>query len=153
MSVGEHFICQQIDNQCIENPIRVEDEVIPVLDINALEILLRMLGFHASTTDIHELKTWLLDNDCFISGPDFDEDHIILIIRDRLLELLKLEKNHTFKANAEELRINALMGRDQLSNRDNVLNHPYSSFETSMAKRILAKPISEAIGIMEGYEA
>lgn len=24
MSVGEHFICQQIDNQCIENPMRIE---------------------------------------------------------------------------------------------------------------------------------
>ena len=112
-----------------------------------------MLGFHASSTDVHELKTWLLDNDCFISGPDFEEDHIILIIRDRLLELLKAEKRCCFKVPAEEKRIKALMGRDQLSNRDNVLDHPYSAFEASMAKRILAKPISEALEIIDSYEA
>ena len=86
---GESFISQQIDRQSIVSPV---DKRSTAIDINALYVVLRMLGFHCSAADQGEMRTWLLEQECFASGPDFVEQHIIFIDRAKLLAALKKYK-------------------------------------------------------------
>ena len=73
VSVGEKFIMQQFNRQAVQN---TDDRERQDVDINAIVVILRMLGFQCSAADTSELRTWLLDNDCFAAGPDFIEQHV-----------------------------------------------------------------------------
>ena len=89
LAVGESFISQQIDREAIVNPA---DKSTTVIDINSLYVVLRMLGFYCSPADQGEMRTWLLEEGCYASGPDFWEQHVIFIDRVKLIAALKKYK-------------------------------------------------------------
>ena len=66
------------------------------MDINSVVVVLRMLGFICSQIDRAELRTWLLNNNCFTQGPDFLEKHVIFIDKDLLIGKLKELKESSF---------------------------------------------------------
>jgi len=94
VAVGERFIMQQIDRQAVVNP---DDKTRQDVDINALVVILRMMGFYCSAADTSELRTWLLDNDCLSAGPDFIEQHMVFVDRARLINALKRYKKDIYK--------------------------------------------------------
>jgi len=60
-----------------------------------------MLGFHCTLADKAELRTWLLNNNCFTEGPNFLEKHIIFIDKELLINALKDYKIAHFSADYE----------------------------------------------------
>ena len=61
-----------------------------------------MLGFICSKSDRAELRTWLLNNNCFTQGPDFLDKHVIFIDKETLINGLKAYKEKTFDPNSEK---------------------------------------------------
>jgi hypothetical protein len=60
VAVGEKFLIQAIEEQCI---IHQDDPSGRLLfDMDSLIILMRMLGFISSSADRSEMKAWLMNN-------------------------------------------------------------------------------------------
>ena len=69
MAVGESFLIQTIEGQCITH---IGDQFGKVMfELDSLIILMRMLGFLSSSGDKAEMKAWFMNKNCIIKGPTY----------------------------------------------------------------------------------
>ena len=119
-----------------------EDKSSQVLDLNSLVVVMRMLGYHCSLADQAEMRTWLLNQGCFASGPSFLEKHVIFIDRGKLIAALKEHKRSHY---TELQQVTLPTGKGALLPPAPRKDSPYSAFESWMAVSLMAGPVSQAL--------
>ena len=71
--LGEKFLVGQLNRHCNKRKSSADKKII---DINSLNIILLQLGYNMKPTDTTDLRTWIVNNDCFSNeNQDIGEYH------------------------------------------------------------------------------
>lgn len=135
LSVGEKFMIQTIEGQCITH--QADGKI--MFDLESLLILMRMLGFLSSQGDRAEMKAWFMNKGCVVKGPSYSAN-AVYIDKEKMVEQIKLLKRDTWPEDPRRVQEKP---SDQSA---------YFEYESWMARQILSRPIQEAISAVEYYQ-
>jgi hypothetical protein len=93
LAVGENFLVQTIEGQCLTHMGDSSGKV--MYDLDSLIILMRMLGFLSSSGDKAEMRAWFMNNKCIVKGPSYQNKSTIFLDKDKMIQQLKYLKRDT----------------------------------------------------------